>query len=327
MLQPKYRTKRQIVQYIIATVVGIAIGLLISKFNYNDQIITKPTSNVNDNEMKELMPEVLSKDESNIESTLRSCLGKYCFNARPTSSSKDRIGLLSLPHSGNEILAAYLNEILKEDNMEIELISTNHVPPYGYGKNHGWNSLIRLYQSPIRQSELMLSQKNILTEELVDGQVRQCIRWHCRISHVAAHTRTLTVYIDDLKQRSRAVFELDRILSYITTKKKNFRDKLLNTIDSKFIDPFIKEFEIDSDNNGSNNNLVFNEHYRTIAIRAMKEEFENTNGLKKWPCLSFRDLDKDRTDTNSLPYHSKALAANCSAPYVTCSVGFDVRGG
>ena len=43
--------------------------------------------------------------------------------------------------------------------------------------------------------------------------------------------------------------------------------------------------------------------------------------------ITLHNNGKDRTNTNSLPYHSKALAANCSAPYVTCSVGFDVRGG
>ena len=346
MLQPKYRTKRQIIQYVIAVIVGIAIGLFVAKYNYKDQTITKTIPSVEIIEKKEIIPKSISKDELNIESTLRSCLGKYCFNSRPTSSSKDRIGILSLPHSGGEILTNYLNEILKDDSMEIELISTTNVPPYGYGKNHGWNSLIRLYQSPILQSELMLSQKNILTDELVDNQIRQCVRWHCRISHVAAHTRTLTIYIDDLKTRPH--FEIDRILSYITTKKKDFRNKLLNTIDLQFINPFMKEFEsyhgsISSNYDNNKKNNLFDEHYKTIAIKAMKEEYENTNGLKKWPCLSFRDLDKNTesgskgngiegndkvsSDINRLPYHSKALAANCSAPHVICSVGFDQRGG
>ena len=42
------------------------------------------------------------------------------------------------------------------------------------------------------------------------------MRWHCRLSHVAAHTSMLSVFLDDLLSRSPA--EIEKILTFVGSK-------------------------------------------------------------------------------------------------------------
>jgi hypothetical protein len=44
----------------------------------------------------------------------------------------------------------------------------------------------------------------------------------------------------------------------------------------------------------------------------------------RWPCGSFRDFLKSGV---ALPIPAHELAANCSAPFVTCTVKYDLKGG
>lgn len=62
-----------------------------------------------------------------------------------------------------------------------------------------------------------------------------------------------------------------------------------------------------------------------IAIQAINEEMSKSKELTKWPCLSFRDIDKD--SSNGLPLKASKLAADCNSKYVKCTVPYDLRGG
>jgi hypothetical protein len=136
------------------------------------------------------------------EATVRSCLGSKCFDM--PANGVERIGLLAPPGSG----ADFLHNILKRVHSNIpsdklEVVSESHVPAYGYGKNHGWSRIIRLVRSPIPQAfHLFHHQAKSLSSaeslSLLDSQVRQLVRWHCRLSHVAAHTRMLSGLAFDL---------------------------------------------------------------------------------------------------------------------------------
>lgn len=67
-------------------------------------------------------------------------------------------------------------------------------------------------------------------------------------------------------------------------------------------------------------------HLMKAGTSAVDSEMKSSNGLSKWPCESFRKLT-DRPGAETLPIPAVALAANCSAPYVLCTVGFDLKGG
>lgn len=146
------------------------------------------------------VPINLRNVEANYESTFRSCLGANCF-AEPVISrsakKQVRIGLLAPDLSGAEAVLKMLRHVGLHDNDDVEVVLDTHVPAYGYGKNHGWSRIIRLVRrlGPHSSSLLQSSGNPTLSENeevLLDAQVRQLMRWHCRLSHVAAHTAMLT---------------------------------------------------------------------------------------------------------------------------------------
>ena len=73
---------------------------------------------------------------------------------------------------------------------KIEWVETAHAPPYGYGKNHGYTRIVRL-ALPLTASVAAAAAGDAA------ATLRQHVRWHCRVSHVAAHTALLTLFADD----------------------------------------------------------------------------------------------------------------------------------
>jgi hypothetical protein len=93
---------------------------------------------------------------------------------------------------------------------EIAVIATSHIPPYGYGKNHGYTKLIRYVPNPLllqvldalswsvlagsnESSSSSSSSSSLLDEADVIAATRLVLRWHCRVSHIAAHTAVLSI--------------------------------------------------------------------------------------------------------------------------------------
>lgn len=175
------------------------------------------------------IPGIPGKDvwiaEESFETTMRSCLGSFCFDdAVKADPHKEvvRVGLLIPDNIGSETLIAMMRAAGLKIGDNLELIYTSNVPPYGYGKNHGWSRIIRIANHIIPHSirllvttpstsdissiqKLVLSQVTILSVIfaymyrivmflclVLSMQVRQLMRWHCRLSHVAAHTALLT---------------------------------------------------------------------------------------------------------------------------------------
>lgn len=153
------------------------------------------------------------------EKILRSCLGDYCFNARPDKSSRDRIGVLGPPGTGAELITSILENLAKIEHPKVEsveIVHSTNVPAYGYGKNHGWNRMIRVSRRILPQAYSLLigkSEESPIDEKIFDAQVRQIVRWQCRLSHVAAHTRMLTVFTEDIMLRPHIEFE--KMLSFV----------------------------------------------------------------------------------------------------------------
>jgi hypothetical protein len=88
----------------------------------------------------------LTRNMMFFESTLKSCLGRYCIDiAFPTGkdgAKQDRYGLLS-PSETFHAKALFKSAKLLESESQ-SFIESTHVPTYGYGKNHGWTRIVRL---------------------------------------------------------------------------------------------------------------------------------------------------------------------------------------
>jgi hypothetical protein len=173
-----------------------------------------------------------------IESQIKSCLGDHCGSFAADGSGLARIGILGPPQSGAEVIWSILqyarttggigtpkssfkkakdsstssNAAIVEDQPnivlgDITLVLSTHVPPYGYGKNHGWTKIVRVYRNILDHTVDLLKGMNtgMKTTEanppstptvdsasaaaVAHAQARLLVRWHCRLSHVAAHTK------------------------------------------------------------------------------------------------------------------------------------------
>jgi len=262
--------------------------------------------------------------EEQFESTIRSCLGAKCFNELVHTPSGDiaRIGFLTLPGSGGDLLFDFLQQFsTMNNNPKLELIKDTHVPAYGYGKNHGWSSIVRVSRRVVHHSHALLSKNGFKpTSDSLDNQVRQFVTWHCRLSHVAAHTRMLTVFIDQLYARPLA--ELEKLLTYIGLE---FDRQQLVTASQRFKEQlgiFLHRPDIDKTQTTTATTSILSPTMYQVGLKAVREELESTHSLTDWPCKSFKHFEDP-----TIPMHTADLAANCSAPYVTCSVRFDTRGG
>lgn len=59
-----------------------------------------------------------------------------------------------------------------------------------------------------------------------------------------------------------------------------------------------------------------------IAETALGDELAMSQGLQKWPCANFMELEK-KVILPTIRYYQ--LSANCSDSNTKCSVGFDKR--
>jgi hypothetical protein len=209
----KYRSKMAILTYGSAAIALLVIGYLFGNLNVvhsmscsetpcNRTLSTIPAGIAVASSQSSVRNDVpipnerVVSAESAFETTMRSCLGAFCFDdAVHTHDGKDivRVGILLPDASEGETIRKLLLAAGLPLNDKIELIHASNVPPYGYGKNHGWSRIIRIARSVVPQTLQLLSQQDQQSlEKLVDPQVRQLLRWHCRLSHVAAHTAMLT---------------------------------------------------------------------------------------------------------------------------------------
>mmetsp|Transcript_28617 Transcript_28617/g.41620 ORF Transcript_28617/g.41620 Transcript_28617/m.41620 type:complete len:437 (-) Transcript_28617:187-1497(-) len=113
-------------------------------------------------------------NEIDFVKTITSCIPSDCTSINRLESKKkrgqclqfvpetgkERIGILSPPGILSNEFYNWVIKLLETNheelgsnsdgnNIKIELISTSHVPPYGYGKNHGWTKIIRFVTDPI----------------------------------------------------------------------------------------------------------------------------------------------------------------------------------
>jgi hypothetical protein len=163
----KHRSKLILVSYMTGTLLLVLVGYLIGISSSNSSssssgskpIGTDPFTSIEDiNSQKRSLgndislkggvdnstyTEDLRRAESSYETTIHSCLGTYCFDDPVQRDGTDvvRIGILmpDMLVDGNKdalqgLLAA--SGLVASDKLEI--VYASNVPPYGYGKNHGW---------------------------------------------------------------------------------------------------------------------------------------------------------------------------------------------
>lgn len=253
--------------------------------------------------------------ESRLQATFRSCLSAKCFDEKMLEV--DRVGFLAIPSSGGAQVARSL-QAFKID-APIQLLHSTNVPPYGYGKNHGWSRIIRFVRPVIPHAYSLVRagvpfQSAAQYSGVFGDQVRQLVRWHCRLSHVAAHTRMLTVFLTDVTSRPRV--ELERMVSFV-----GGEFSLARTAGAASRDSLIEALLAELGREATDDLQTIPEYLLEAGVAAVREELDATQELSAWPCRRLSELDA------ALPLAPALLAPNCSAPSVRCTIPLDKRGG
>jgi hypothetical protein len=239
-------------------------------------------------------------------------------------------------NSQNQNTAAAKNE--SSNVYDMDIIKTSHVPPYGYGKTHGLTKIVRLVAHPIvlqvtnalqavlepdewlRLEEEQEDNNNIEMNDFVVSlldlkiALRQVLRFHCRLSHVAAHTAILSFDMMDILQQSDTNVTTTLAL-------RNFLTPLdvSRILHKKTDDDVVELYVPDDDNDDENDNLghdLWDEQERmgtrmlslvqarlqkandktttttTLPIMAildqvLVQEMQLTKNMTVWPCPSF----------------------------------------
>ena len=127
---------------------------------HQTQVLSAPTPNAVENVPKYFPNKDVWDAERSFETTMRSCLGSFCFDDPvKTAEQKDivRVGLLMPDSIGAQTLQNMLLAGGLPVGTSLELIYASNVPPYGYGKNHGWSRIIRIANHVIPHSVRLLA--------------------------------------------------------------------------------------------------------------------------------------------------------------------------
>ena len=154
------------------------------------------------------------KHETIFRNTIKSCLtseNHKCKTFIPTinGTEKQRIAIISSPGDASRSIFKHVQTIQHQHNQqrsdkagpEMDAFLRTSVPPYGYGKTHGLTRIVRLVPQPLalEVTEALRSllepgeSHTLISLHDMKAALRQILRFHCRLSAVAAHTALLSI--------------------------------------------------------------------------------------------------------------------------------------
>jgi hypothetical protein len=283
--------------------------------------------------------------------TLKSCLPAEKLSCKQfiPNTGIERIGILSPPGALGFVFDTFVDEVLRlhPSNHSMEIIKTSHVPPYGYGKTHGYTKFIRLATMP-----LLLAASDMVLNQVTEGSVstmdditlrdvtqalRQVVRWHCRLSHVAAHTAIMTVTLEDLVEDPWEVeYNIRVFLNLLQDEKKTLQDhleqekhvdedELAGSMDEIVHRSTLLLLRLDQLNRQENKSSPKMEDMMDAIVN---NELKTTKNLEAWPCKSFWEFDDIVTEVSKRT--ASILAPNCTSgncwvPRDLCEVQGDAK--
>ena len=364
----------------IAIAVGLALvcffsTLLLSNYrlvNIVDEQVILETPIYRTQKVQKQRPTLRLADEDSFLGTIKSCVAvnavgpkgkKDCLqHVRPGSPA--RIGILSPPGPIAEAFVDWVGEGLRSVGLgpgvpDFVVIPTSHVPPYGYGKSHGWTKIIRLVPFPlvlgafdafIHQTlghgqdlggtDTTLQSNEPLDPDLLASILRQIIRWHCRLSHVSAHTALMTVSLQNILDQPEETMK--KLVSFVLDGNSNSQNGISEVLKVESIP------SSDLKTMREALNFVHNQVYThfpyhgdisrgkdTVSLDDVLKrlnsilgvELSETNNLNDWPCRSFWDVTHNDVTSNKMgPIKAiaESLAPNCTAEYTKCTVRKDI---
>ena len=182
----KVKHRQDLMKNILILLLGIFIGVCVSN-RRNEDTRTNVINNIpivsvlngSAQSIYHILPD-FNEQEYIYQSTFRNCLGPACFNENVKlmdGRTAPRVGILGLRKSGGPALLNVIRKVTGPEFKTIDLVHDNHVPPYGYGKNHGWSSIVRIsrrivqHSYALTQPQLLDIDEASLSLKLMDLQV------------------------------------------------------------------------------------------------------------------------------------------------------------
>jgi hypothetical protein len=276
---------------------------------------------------------------------------EYIPTDHTTKQPIQRVALIALPGVMSDMIANHIRILINEYNKKniilqspkIQFIHTSHIPPYGYGKTHGLTKIIRITTKPIyvqifdTLSTLLHQQQehdpitsssssdHMITMDDVSAILQLILRYHCRLSHVAAHTAIMTISFQDYwSDPSIVLYLLHQFIYHTSTESSslfydgqqydnnyldwwNHRDNIIHQNLSRsyhdinhnifialreMMDQRSLQFSLE-DNRDSKKTMLLDmdQNLRGLLLQQLDEilqnEVQRSNHFTKWPCEAF----------------------------------------
>ena len=280
-------------------------------------------------------------------------------------SSKPRVGIMITPGYITNSIGYWIKTALKlvggTSGNDVEVLITPHVPVYGYGKSHGFSKLIRValpmplaiidafvYEKLRGYSEggvtvyikASMLQRQVMnhsfspTKSELETILKLLMRWHCRLSHVSAHTSMLSVSLNAILKDP--ISTMQQILQFVFTNNWEWEDKkgaAWEEIDSKkeaeelvsnslddvigladiIEETVVLQEQVEQLLSTSGDNIIS----RSLQ-NAFDEEMQLSEDMTHWPCPSFWDgVEKLKINSGLVP--------DCrdDHPWIKCTINRD----
>lgn len=183
--------------------------------------------------------------------------------------------------------------------------------------------------------EPLLHQKDITIDDL-KSVLRQFMRFHCRLSKLAAHTAILTInlndFIDNEEYTNQKLYDFIKASPDGKDVEPNPEDEVADlqmamnggmdeigmlSGELDFVSKILTRIQAES--HGSIKVLE-------VLDRALRDEMKKTNDMTKWPCESFWTVGEPGHETELSQFATKVarnFSPNCTDPLADCWVARD----
>jgi hypothetical protein len=288
--------------------------------------------------------------ETLLHRTVKECLpsqNKKCktFVPEPLEEGEEkvqRIALISPPGSLASTLRNSMEHIAEQHNHRhdtkdpgMAIVATPHVPPYGYGKSHGLTKIVKIMPHPLLVQVTEALRASLephqtftdLTWEDVKVGLLQIMRFHCRLSHVAAHTASLTISISNLLNTTEMTESLQEFMTPNDQQKAN---SVLGE-DLSRADEDARKLLLEQETLGSQilthiaASLPAGQDFWKELDRLLVSEITETKNMTVWPCPSFWSALPPPLQLSPVTRRlARALSPDCTDPFVKCFVKKDL---
>ena len=256
------------------------------------------------------------------------------------------------------LVADEYNNRANRKEPKIGVLETSHVPPYGYGKSHGLTKIVKFMPQPVLLQVIdalkallgpMVSIDTITMEDMyvlansfvhaafgslttphpfhVNRQVglTQIMRFHCRLSHVAAHTASLSIDSTTLVNNTKLGLSLRDFMAPDAAQQsgQDAEDTAVTADDDEMRVVYDQQSIGASILTRLSAQMTDGNTVLGMLDGVLQEEMKRTKNLSVWPCPSFWDPPVPLQLSNLTRKLAAALSPDCDDSYVSCFVQRD----